>query len=107
MAISFWRAPLLVLLCFAAAAAGERVWIDKQGREIRGEFVREVDGEVTLLANGKLITIPLDQLSDRDRQLAQDLAAGRAAPEERLQSAPRATNQPVASDQTADDKEKL
>src|SRR5262245_34416137 len=108
MTISSWWAPLLVLLSFAAAAAGERVWVDKQGREIRGEFVREVDGEVTLLANGKLVTIPLDQLSDRDRQLAQDLAAGKAAPDERLLPAPAIQEQPPASPSTAsDDKERL
>jgi hypothetical protein len=66
----------------AGAAAKERTWTDTSGRTIRGEFVRELGDEVALLVDGKLVTIPLDKLSPRDREAVRELAAGREVPDD-------------------------
>jgi hypothetical protein len=49
---------------------------------MRAEFVRELDGDVTFLRGGKLLTVPLDKLSAADQQVVRDLAAGKPPPEE-------------------------
>ena len=46
---------------------------------MQAEFLREVDGDATFLKDGKLLTIPLDQLSDQDRQVIRELEAAKAA----------------------------
>lgn len=46
------------------------------------EFVRELDGEVTFLRDGKIITLALDKLSARDQQIVRDLAEGRPVPDD-------------------------
>ena len=74
------RLWVFVALWLALAVVGfakERVWTSSDGRQLHGEFVRELDGEVTLLVEGKLVTLPLDRLSERDQQAARDLAAGK------------------------------
>ena len=67
----------LALTLVAAAAAKERVWTDTAGRTMTAEFVRESDGDVTLLRAGKLVTVKLASLSERDQQAVRDLAAGK------------------------------
>jgi hypothetical protein len=49
---------------------------------MRAEFVRALDGEVAFLKDGKVVTIPLARLSERDRQIVQDLAAGKPVADE-------------------------
>ena len=66
----------------AVAAAKARTWTDTSGRTLRGEFVRELGDEVALLVDGKLVTIPLDKLSPRDRDAVRELAAGRDVPDD-------------------------
>jgi hypothetical protein len=92
-----WRGAAYWLLLVALAAAGERVWTDTQGQTIRGEFVREVDGEVTLLQDGKLVTLPLDKLSERDRQVVRDLASGKTVEEQQPRPLPIAAADPLPS----------
>lgn len=73
------------VLAFAGiAVAKERVWTDSSGRTVRGEFVAERDGEVTLLVSGKLVTLAVDRLSEKDRQAVRDLAAGKEVAEDPL-----------------------
>ncbi len=76
-----WRIVsfLAVLLGAATAiAAGKvRTWTNTDGRTMQAEFVREVDGDVTFLKNGKLIVVPLEKLSVEDQKVVQDLAAGK------------------------------
>jgi hypothetical protein len=72
-----WIAVGLVLLVAGLLAGKERVWTERSGRTMRGEFVRELNGEVTILVAGKLVTLDLDQLSDRDKQAVRDLSAGK------------------------------
>ena len=82
------RLGSLLLLTFCLfglalrAAAAERTWTDVKGRSMKAEFVREVDGDVTFLKDGMLVTIPLTTLAERDRQIVRDLAAGKAVPDE-------------------------
>jgi hypothetical protein len=85
-----WLAfALITTLCFVAEAK-ERTWTSTDGRTMRAEFVRELDGEVTFLVAGKLTTIPLDRLSERDQQIVRDLAAGREVPDDPVpEPAPR------------------
>ncbi|GAB6188180.1 SHD1 domain-containing protein [Thermopirellula anaerolimosa] len=76
-----------VLLLVASAAAEVRTWKDKTGKfSIRAELV-ESDGTTVKLkrADGKVISVPVDRLSDQDRQFleAQEKSAfGGAAPGE-------------------------
>jgi hypothetical protein len=39
---------------------------------MQAQFVREVDGDVTFLKDGKLVTMPLDKLSDEDQKFIRD-----------------------------------
>src|SRR5262245_39411268 len=67
-------AGLLICLCALAAAADEvRTWTKSQGDTIKAQFIREVDGDVVFLRDGKLITIPFDQLSEGDQKLIREL----------------------------------
>jgi hypothetical protein len=75
-------------VCFSAvflSAQGAdkvRTWTDVQGRTMQAEFVREVDGDVAFLKDGKLITFPLDRLSEADRKTIRELEANKVVPEE-------------------------
>ncbi len=77
-----WLIVALLLVIAVGATAKERVWTSSDGRTMRGEFVRELDGEVTFLVGGKLQTVPLDRLSERDQQIVRDLAAGKEVPDD-------------------------
>ena len=99
---------VLVLMLAAAAIGKERVWTSADGRTMRGEFVRELDGEVTFLVGGKLQTVPLSRLSERDQQIVRDLAAGKQVPDDPAPPAaddpftgPPAMGAPPASDTPA------
>lgn len=76
-----------VVLLVAPAAGEVRTWKDKSGKfSIRAELV-ESDGTTVKLkrADGKVISVPVDRLSDQDRQFleAQEKSAfGGAAPGE-------------------------
>jgi hypothetical protein len=78
------RAAVLILgLCLSTlsiAAEKTRTWTNAQGRTMRAEFVREADGEVTFIKDGKLLTLSLDQLCEADQQLVGDLQAGGGSP---------------------------
>src|SRR5512134_1379816 len=74
------RRSLAIALVFAIAGlalAKDRTWTSSDGRTMQGEFVRELDGDVTFLIKGKLVTIATDKLSQRDQQIVRDLAAGK------------------------------
>src|SRR5206468_1859241 len=47
------------------------------GRTMEAQFVREIDGDATFLKDGKLITIPLDRLTEKDQKLIRDIEAGK------------------------------
>ena len=81
-------AVLMALLVTLDVVAAERTWTDVQGRSMRAEFVRELDGEVTLLRAGKLVTIPLQKFSEKDRQYIRDVADGKSAAEEPAADSP-------------------
>lgn len=70
---------IAVWLCLGAlspAAEKARTWTDTQGRAMHAEFVREVDGEVTFIKDGKLVTLSLDRLCAADQKTIRDLQAG-------------------------------
>lgn len=75
--------PSLMCLVVAAAAAAEdvRTWTDSQGRKMQAQFVREVDGDVTFLKKGKLVTLPLDKLSEDDQKFIRDAEANKKVEE--------------------------
>jgi hypothetical protein len=83
-----WVAAALFLSLCGMLPAKDRVWTDSTGRTMRAEFVREIDGEVTFLRDGKIVTLPLERLSDRDQQIVRDLAAGKPLPEDPAPVAP-------------------
>lgn len=72
----------LVLLLASPAAAKERTWTSADGRTMKAEFVREVDGVVTFLKDGKLVTLAMDKLSEKDQQVVRDLALGKPIPDD-------------------------
>jgi hypothetical protein len=87
---------LIATLCFVTEAK-ERTWTSTDGRTMRAEFVRELDGEVTFLVAGKLTTIPLDRLSERDQQIVRDLAAGREVPDDPVPEPAPKSDDPFSS----------
>ena len=62
------------------AADKVRTWTDVQGRTMQAEFVREVDGDVSFLKDGKLIILPLERLSEADQKLIRELEASKVVP---------------------------
>jgi hypothetical protein len=91
--LRFALAIALVAFCLLRPlAAEERVWTDTQGRTMRAEFLREVDGEAVFLKDGKLLTLPLERFTDADREVMKKLAAGKPVSEE---SEPEDPFQPV------------
>ena len=82
---------LVVLVNLPIFAADEvRTWTDTQGRKMQAQFVREVDGDVTFIRDGKLITFPLDQLSEDDQKFIREAEAGKKVEENVLPAgAPR------------------
>lgn len=83
---SVWLFACLVclstVLLSAEGADKVRTWTDVQGRTMQAEFVREVDGDVAFLKDGKLITFPLDRLSEADRKTIRELEANKVVTEE-------------------------
>ena len=73
---------LLPLLWAMSLAAAPRVWTDAAGATMQAEFIRESNGEVSFLKEGKLITMQLDQLAESDQLIVRDLQAGRPVREE-------------------------
>jgi hypothetical protein len=101
-----WLIFYLCLSLTAQAADKVRTWTNVQGRTMQAEFLREVDGDATFLKDGKLITIPLEQLSDDDRKVIRELEAAKAV-DDRRRDDPAASNrrpglQPVAPSRTDD-----
>ena len=87
----------LVLVIAGLAAAKDRTWTSSDGRTMEGEFVRELDGDVTFLVKGKLVTIALDKLAPRDQQIVRDLAAGKPVADEPAAPAATAGSTPPAA----------
>lgn len=59
----------LLILAAMTAASPARTWTDRQGRKVEGDLVSSNDREIVLrLKSGKNVTIPLDRLSDADRE---------------------------------------
>src|SRR3954463_2686415 len=76
--------PIVCLLtcCLALIAAADdavRTWTTADGTTMQAQFVREVDGDVTFLKDGKLIVVPLDRLSERDQKAIRDLETNKKA----------------------------
>jgi hypothetical protein len=97
MQLRGWLLLVLLATLTVAAAAKERTWTSTDGRTMRAEFVRELDGEATFLIAGKLMTIPLDRLSERDQQIVRDLAAGKEVPDETPAAAAPAADDPFTA----------
>lgn len=69
---------IAMVWCLAAQADDRvRTWTDVQGRAMEAQFVREIDGDATFLKDGKLVTIPLDRLTEKDQKLIRELEAGK------------------------------
>src|SRR5438093_4430277 len=101
---------LLCLFCLAAAADEVRTWTKAQGGTIQAQFIREVDGDVVFLQNGKLVHIPFDQLSEGDQKLIRELEKDKKVEDTPVPlgapapaTAPTATeDSPVKPDRTID-----
>ena len=66
----------LLTCCFVLIAGADdavRTWTTTDGTTMQAQFVREVDGDVTFLKDGKLVIVPLDRLSERDQKAIRDL----------------------------------
>jgi|GEM_PF-2188528 len=87
-----WLVIGLVFVVAGLAVAKDRTWTSSDGRTMQGEFVRELDGDVTFLVQGKLVTIAIDKLSERDQKIVRDLAAGKQVPDD---AAPASDTKPA------------
>src|SRR2546427_781341 len=56
-------------------AGGGGTWTDVDGRTMQAQFIREVDGDVTFLKDGKLLIVPLDRFREEDQKLIRELEA--------------------------------
>jgi hypothetical protein len=73
---------LVCLVTLTQLSAEEvRTWTDVNGRKMQAQFIREVDGDVTFIKDGKLITFPLDQLSDDDQKHIREAETGKKVEE--------------------------
>ncbi len=73
---------LVCLFNLSLVSAQEvRTWTDVDGRKMQAQFVREVDGDVTFIKDGKLITFPLDRLSDDDQKHIREAETGKKVEE--------------------------
>src|SRR4051812_14303743 len=69
---------IALTLCLSSQAADKvRTWTDVNGRAMEAQFIREVDGDATFLRDGKLITLPLERLSENDQKLIRELEANK------------------------------
>jgi hypothetical protein len=85
-----WLLLCLLFCLVGQAGAEERTWTNTQGGTFRAEFLREVDGDVTFLKQGKLVTISLDQFCEADQKLIRGLEAAKKLEEPELPAgAPR------------------
>ena len=69
--ISLGLALLAGLGILAPYRADGRTWTDQKGRTLEAKFVRVSGNEVVLEKGFKVIRVPLDQLSEADRQYVQ------------------------------------
>lgn len=67
----------LCLSLFLGAEPKERIWTSADGRTIKATLIREVEGDVSLLRDGKVFTLPLERLSAADQQYVRDISAGK------------------------------
>src|SRR6185436_3767978 len=67
----------------AAVVAEERTWTDKTGKfKVAGELVKVEDGNAFLRrTDGKEIKVPLDRLSDADREFVKEHGEHSSSPE--------------------------
>jgi DNA-directed RNA polymerase subunit RPC12/RpoP len=92
---------LVGLLLAGPILAKERTWTCADGTQIKAEFIREIDGEVTFLQDGKLVTMPLDKLNQKDQQIVRDLTMGKPVPDdEGAAPAASGTGSPAARGET-------
>jgi TPR repeat protein len=65
----------LVAFFVAASFAVAHEWVAMSGHKLTGEFVELNDGNVSIkLPNGKIANVPLDKLSESDREFAEQEA---------------------------------
>jgi hypothetical protein len=74
-----WMAFLLVLS--ASPSLSARTWTDKTGRSMEAEIVAVDETQVTVNKGGKEFKLPLDNLSEEDREFAKDWLDKQAEPE--------------------------
>src|SRR5436853_1833954 len=97
-------AGLLILLWGLTAAADEvRTWTKAQGETVRAQFLREVDGDAVFLQDGKPLTIPFDELSEKDQKLIRELEKGKKVEETPV---PRGAPTAAPAAPTSDEPEK-
>ncbi|MGA2256982.1 MAG: SHD1 domain-containing protein, partial [Thermoguttaceae bacterium] len=82
LTVGLWLAPILSLAA-EPSTHQHRTWTDSTGKyTIQAEFVEFKDGKVRLRKeNGKEVRIPIEKLSDADRELVQQQSQGKPAPE--------------------------
>ncbi len=78
-----WRwvvVAVSLVTCAVVASAQERTWTDRSGKfSVDAEFVEVLEDKVVLRrADGKLIKVPLERLSTKDRAYVNTLQAGDA-----------------------------
>jgi hypothetical protein len=78
-----WILVLCTLSPAVRAQDAKREWKYANGQTLVAQFVREVDGEALLLKDGKPLTVPLEQLSEADRQYIAKLQAPKSADEQK------------------------
>jgi len=60
-----------------ASAAYPRTWTDSRGNQIEAEFVRVIEGDVVLSMGGRVLRVPLSNLSAEDQQYVRDMREGK------------------------------
>jgi hypothetical protein len=87
--MSYFRlclATALILLPTLVHAGESRSWTDRQGRQIEAEFVRVFNGTAILKQGTRILSVPLNNLSEADQAFVNN--DGEAPPEEVAQPTP-------------------
>ena len=110
MFLTIFAIPALVLVALTVEA---RTWTDTKGRTIEAEISRVEGGAAVVKRNGKEVRLPLDMLSEQDKQFVAKWneenkaakATAAAAPKAEAKTAPvkkeNAPKQPSAGSETA------
>ena len=95
---NFLRSSLLIVSFFTIHSGYSEVareWVSNDGKKLKATLVRSEEGSVVLrMANNREVSVPLERLSDEDRQFIKDYDSGLVARAGEIAPLPEETRPP-------------